>query len=206
MIDTCPLACAGASRVVYGSAVSVKHHVVRLREHGTVLGTRSLGAEVADEIRASDPTAGALILDFSGVRVASSPFLDEIVCAVRSTIVDHPDRYVVSAGLNEDVLDTVQLVADRRGIALAVLQDEKLRLVGGKRHLEETLAAAQDLSSFTAPQLAERLQLKLPNLHQRLAQLQEAGALTRAEDTTAERGRRLMFDTPDPAELAKSLC
>jgi hypothetical protein len=184
----------------------VKHHVVRLREHGTVLGTRSLGAKVADDIRASDPTAGALILDFSGVRVASSPFLDEIVCAVRSTIVDHPDRYVVSAGLNEDVLDTVELVADRRGITLAVLQDEKLRLIGGKQHLEETLAAAQDLSSFTAPHLAERLQLKLPNLHQRLAQLQEAGALTRADDPTAERGRRLMFDTPDPAELAKSLC
>ncbi|MEJ7784764.1 MAG: hypothetical protein WKF96_08175 [Solirubrobacteraceae bacterium] len=186
--------------------MSLKHHVVRLRDRGTVLGTRSLGAEVADEIRASDPGVGALIIDFGEVRVASSPFLDEIVCAVRSTIADNPDRYVVSSGLNEDVLDTVQLVAERRGIALAVLQADTLHVIGGKRHLEETLAAAQELGSFTAPQLAERLELKLPNLHQRLLQLQNAGVITRTDDTSAERGRRLLFGTPDPGELAKSLC
>lgn len=206
MINTGPVAGTSRGYAVYVSAVSLKHHVVRLRDRGTMLGTRSLGAEVAEEIRASDPGVGALILDFSEVRVASSPFLDEIVCAVRSTIADNPDRYVVSAGLNEDVLDTAQLVAERRGIALAVLQADKLHVIGGKRHLEETLAAAQELGSFTAPQLAERLKLKLPNLHQRLLQLQNAGVITRTDDMSAERGRRLLFGTPDPGELSKSLC
>ena len=103
-------------------------------------------------------------------------------------------------------MDTTQLVAERRGIALAVLQADKLHVIGGKRHLEETLAAAQELGSFTAPQLAERLKLKLPNLHQRLLQLQNAGVITRTDDTSADRGRRLLFGTPDPGELSKSLC
>jgi len=206
MINTRRPTSAAADPLVYVSAVSLKHHVVRLRDRGPVLGTRALGAEIASEVRASDPSATALILDFTGVRVASSPLLDEIVCAVRSSIADHPDRYVVSAGLNADVLDTLELVAERRGIALAVLQDDRLHVIGGKAHLEETLAAAQELATFTAPQLAERLALKLPNLHQRLLQLQAAGVITRADDSSAERGRRLLFDTPDPGELAKSLC
>jgi hypothetical protein len=186
--------------------MSVNRQIVRLRERGTVLGTRSLGAELAAEIRSSDPAVEALVLDFSGVRVASSPLLDEIVCAARSTIADHPDRFVVYAGLNDDVSDTLELVAERRDILLTVLRSDKLHVLGGRPHLEETLAAAQDLKRFTAPELAERLKLKLPNLHQRLLQLQAAGAVTRADDPSAQRGRRLVFGTLDADEVAESLC
>jgi hypothetical protein len=98
--------------------MSVKLDVIRLRKRGRVVGTRALGSEVADEIRSSDPAAKALVLDFTGVRVASSPFLDEVVCATRAAIVDHPDRHVVYGGLDEDVLDTLDLVVERRGVAL----------------------------------------------------------------------------------------
>jgi len=180
-------------------------YVVQLRRHGAMLGTRALGSEAAEEIRASDPAVEVMLLDFTDVRVASSPFLDEIVCAARSAITDHPNRYVLYAGLNDDVSDTLRLVAERRGIVLAVLQAERLRVVGGRSHLEETLAVAQEMGTFTASELADRLELKLPNLHQRLLQLQAAGAVTRAEHPTASRGGRLLFGTPDVRELSKAL-
>jgi hypothetical protein len=186
--------------------MSVNHQIVRLRDRGTVLGTRSLGAEIAAEIRESDPAAEALVLDFSDVLVASSPLLDEIVCAARSTIADHPGRFVVYTGLNDDVSDTLELVAERREVLLTVLRSDRLHVVGGRPYLEETLAAAQDLRTFTAPELAERLELKLPNLHQRLVQLQAAGAVTRADDPSARRGRRLVFGTLNPNDLAESAC
>lgn len=167
-----------------------------LRNHSTVLATRSLGAEVATALRASTVDAEGVIVDFRDIRVASSPFLDELACALRSMIADNPERFVLLANLNEDLIDTLELVVGRRDIVLTAVRGDKLETVGGTRQLDETLAAAEELGTFTAPQLAERLELKLPNLHQRLSQLQAAGALTRSDDPSARRGRRLLFRTP----------
>jgi hypothetical protein len=177
-----------------------------MRRHGRALGTRALGQRVAGEIREADRKASALILDFAQVRVASSPFLDEVACAMRAAIVDQPQRFVLLANLNEDIADTMTLVLERREASLAALDEEKLEILGGRPHLEETLDAAQRLGTFTAAELAQLLEQKLPNLHQRLAQLQAAGALTRSEDQEARRGRRLLFKTPDVAELDAALC
>jgi MarR family len=186
--------------------MSVTPQIIQLRRHGRALGTRELGAEVANEIRGADPTAPALILDFAGVQVASSPFLDEVACAMRAAIVDQPDRFMLLANPNGDVADTMELVLDRRDISLTILERKTLRVLGGRRHLDETLAAARELGTFTAPELAERLKLKLPNLHQRLTQLEAAGVLTRSDDPTARRGRRLLFATPPVDHLDAALC
>jgi hypothetical protein len=168
-----------------------------LRNHGKVLATRPLGTEVAAALRAATTDAAAVIVDFAEIRVASSPFLDEVACVLRSMIADNPERFILLAHLNEDLMDTLELVLQRRDIVLTAVRDGKLGTVGGTRQLDETLAAAQELETFTAPELAERLELKLPNLHQRLAQLQAAGALTRSDDPSARRGRRLLFKTPE---------
>jgi MarR family/STAS-like domain of unknown function (DUF4325) len=186
--------------------MSVTPRVIRLRRHGRALGTRGLGEKVAQEISEAAREAPALILDFSDVRVASSPFLDEVVCAMRAAIADARQRYVLLANLNEDVADTMELVLKRREASLAVLDDEQLRIFGGRAHLQETLEAAQELGTFTAAELAERLQQKLPNLHQRLTQLQAAGVLTREEDPEARRGRRLIFEIPAVADLEAAVC
>lgn len=186
--------------------MSVTPRVIRLRRHGRALGTRGLGEKVASEIREAVRDAPALILDFSDVRVASSPFLDEVACAMRAAIADQRERYVLLANLSEDVADTMELVLKRRDASLAVLEDGRLRIFGGRPHLEETLAAAQALGTFTAAELAERLEQKLPNLHQRLVQLQAAGVLTRSEDPEARHGRRLLFETPDLQNLESALC
>ena len=126
--------------------------------------------------------------------------LDEIAITLRALIADHPERHVLLANLNEDLLDTLDLVVERRDIILTkVRPDGKLETLGGTTQLDETLTAAEELGTFTAPQLAERLELKLPNLHQRLKQLEAAGAVTRADDPSARRGRRLVFATPPDA-------
>ena len=180
--------------------MSLKPQTYSLLRHGKVLGTRSLGVEIARDLRESDPARPGLIVDFQGIRVASSPVLDEIAITLRSLIADHPERFVLLANLNEDLADTLGLVVDRRGIVLTTVGPKgKLETIGGSRQLDETLAAAEELGTFTAPELAERLELKLPNLHQRLKQLEAAGALTRADDPSAQRGKRLVFKTaPEP--------
>jgi hypothetical protein len=86
-------------------------------------------------------------------------------------------------------------------MSLTALRDDTLELLGGRAHLEETLAEAQALGTFTAAELAERLRVKLPNLHHRLNELQAAGAVARIEARAGTSRRATQFATPDPREL-----
>lgn len=142
-----------------------------------------------------------MVVDFKDVEVASSPVLDEIARALRAAIADYPDRFVVLANLNEDVRDTMLLVLEARDMSLTTVHDDTLELLGGRTHLEETLAQAQALGTFTAAELAERLKVKLPNLHHRLNELQAAGAVARVETRAGESRRAIQFATPNPREL-----
>jgi hypothetical protein len=183
--------------------MSVKPKIIRLSRHGRALGTRALGEKVADEIGSTGRRSAALIVDFSDVRVASSPFLDEVAVAMHAAIAAQRPPFVLLAGMNADVMDTMTLVLERRNMALGAVEDEQLEVLGGGPRLQETLEAAQKLGTFTAAELAEQLAQKVPNLHQRLSQLQDAGVLNSEDDPTARRGRRLQFKTAavelDPA-------
>jgi len=183
----------------------MKPDVVAFRVSGRVLGTRSLGARIAAELRERIVASDApVIVDFAEVEVASSPVLDEIACALRASIADQRGRLAVLTHLNEDVHDTLELVLERRDMALTALTGDALHLIGGRQHLEETLAEAQELGTFTAGELAERLGLKLPNLHQRLVQLQAAGAVVRVEPAGGPT-RPVVFATPDADQLAGAI-
>jgi anti-anti-sigma regulatory factor len=180
----------------------MKRKALAVKVPGKVLGTRTLGREVAEQVRQrAGEGESDLFVDFAGVRVASSPFLDELARMLRAWNVDHPDCFVVLTNLNEDVQDTLKLVLERREMTLAELKGGKLQLIGGREHLKQTLAAAQELETFTAAELAAQLELKLPNLHQRLVALQAAGAVVRAQPPGAPQ-RPVVFATPPPAELA----
>ncbi len=182
--------------------MSVKRDALAFKVPGKVLGTRALGREAAEQLRARAGNGEQdLFVDFAGVQVASSPFLDELARTLRAWNADHPDRFVVLTHLNEDVQDTLALVLARRDMALAELEKGTLRLIGGRAHLEETLKAAQQLEVFTAAELAEQLGLKLPNLHQRLVALQATGAVVRVRPSGAPQ-RPVVFATPQSDELA----
>jgi DNA-binding MarR family transcriptional regulator len=180
----------------------MKTEVIALGQRGRVLGTRSLGQELADLIRRrAAQNKRPIVVDFKGIEVASSPVLDEIARALRAAIADYPDRFVVLANLNEDVHDTFQLVLQAREMSLTNVRDDTLELLGGRAHLEETLSQAQALGTFTAAELAERLQVKLPNLHHRLNELKAAGAVARIESRSGTSRRAIQFATPNPRDL-----
>ncbi len=182
--------------------MSVKRDAVAFKLPGKVLGTRTLGREVAERLRERVGDGHTdLFVDFTGVQVASSPFLDEVARTLRAWNIDHPDRFVVLINLNEDVEDTLTLVLERLNMMLVTSEKGTLKLIGGKAHLTATLKAAQELEVFTAAELAEQLELKLPNLHQRLVTLQEAGAVVRAA-ADGKPQRPVVFETPSADELA----
>jgi DNA-binding MarR family transcriptional regulator len=182
--------------------MSVKRDAIAFKLPGKVLGTRTLGREVAERLRERVGDGRAdLFVDFTGVQVASSPFLDEVARALRAWNVDHPDRFVVLINLNEDVEDTLTLVLERLNMMLVTSEKGTLKLIGGKAHLTTTLKAAQELEVFTAAELAAQLELKLPNLHQRLITLQEAGAVVRTP-VAGKLQRPVVFQTPSADELA----
>lgn len=173
-----------------------------LSTYGRVLGTRKLGRELADLIRSRAATDDRpIVVDFQGVQVASSPVLDEVALCLRAVNADYPDRFVVVANLNDDVQETLELVLESRDMSLATVHEDKLSLLGGRAHLEETLAEAQALGTFTAAELAEQLKLKLPNLYQRLDRLQAAGAVARTEGRGNVSRRAVQFTAANPREL-----
>lgn len=178
-----------------------------LGAHGKVLATRDLGRQIGRQVADDLADAPAMVLGFWGVEVASPPFLDELLRALGAVLWGgDSSRMLVAAGFNEDVRESLTMVLERRGGTLGAVEQGQLRLLGGKKHLEETLDAAQKRGYFTASELAKDLEVKLPNLHARLKALTEAGVLARDDDapgadapaTARGRGRSAArFRAPD---------
>lgn len=179
--------------------MSMNTSIVSVGRHGRALGTRELGEIIASEIREIITTTdGAVVVDFKDVEVASSPVLDSIACALRSALQDHEGRFFVITHLNDDVNETLGLVLENRDMALTRVDEGRLELLGGRDHLERTLLAAQSFGTFTPAQLAERLEVKLPNLHHRLNLLEAAGAIARVDSGP---GRTKTFAVAPAEEL-----
>lgn len=175
----------------YVSAMSLKVIPYGLAKHGAVLATRELGTAVGRSVQDSLSDGDALVLVFRDVEVASPPFLDELMKAVRAAIDPaNGGRFVLLAEYNADVKECLEMVLERQKLVMAGVRRKDVELLGGDDRLKKTLAEARRLGEFTPPALAESLELKLPALHQRLKPLLESGVLVREDDTTAERGVR----------------
>jgi hypothetical protein len=174
---------------------------------GNVLATRDQGKRVAEALGEWSTEPVNFILDFDGVDVVAPPFLDEVLSELYRTLRRHRDEGVlaIAVQLDEDNLETLKMVleaGDWPGLAFA--RADKVDLLTKSPHLEDTLREAQQLGPFTAPQLANEMGLKLPNMNQRLAQLVGAGALARRRDEEAERGKRWSY-VPASPEVVEDL-
>lgn len=176
--------------------------IYKFAEFGAVLSTRERGREAADKAEAAIHDGG-LILSFAGVEIATPSFLDELFTRIAGLLRQNETLFVVVVGLADEVRESLDLVFEKRQLRMAVLGDKQIELLGGTEQLEETFKAAQKLGSFTAPDLADELKIKLPSLHQRLAALLEAGALTRAPDKTAKHGRRHVYNAPKRRDIER---
>jgi DNA-binding transcriptional ArsR family regulator len=179
---------------------------VYLRDQGRVLSTRPRGREAADQLRVVADEPGDLILDFEGVEVASPPFLQEIVEASHALVRRDKDtgRIVLFANMNEDVAETMRYVVAKRKLTLAYREGDQIQLLEAKPHLVATLRTAQQLRSFTAPELAERMDIEKDAATHRLRKLLETGAVVREPDPEARQGIRHLYRvaSPDLTEVA----
>lgn len=186
-------------REVMPSAAHAPLHVY-LRDEGPLLATRDRGRELADRLRILTEEPGDIILDFEGVEAATPPFLQEVIDALHDVIYRASDtgRIVFAANLNDDLAETMAFVLNRRKTALLYRSGKMLELLGESAHLAETLAQAQKLKSFTAPELAERLDIRPSTANKRLEKLLEAGAVRRERDSSAPRGIRHIYHAAVP--------
>ncbi len=179
-------------------------------EEGDVLATRERARTLARVVADRVGDDAHLVLNFCGVDVASPAFLDEMLVTLHPiTMGGDSGRLLAAIGLNEDVRDAFELVLERRKLLMTELSDDHVELLGGPDQLRETIDAAIDLGeTFTAPELAERLAIKLPALHQRLKTLTDSGVLAREIDPDAERGVRHKYRQPlgdDMKDVVKTL-
>jgi DNA-binding MarR family transcriptional regulator len=170
------------------------------RKKEPVLSTRERGRAAADRVQEA-LDKGSVVINFASVEVATPSYLDEVIRRLSGLLRGNEDRLVLIEGANEDVTDSLELVLEKNRMALAAVKDNQLELLGGSAQLKKTLDTAQELGSFSAADLAKELELKLPNLHQRLKELMESGAIAREPDESATRGKRHRYDTADPTLL-----
>jgi hypothetical protein len=172
-----------------------------------LLLTREQGTETAARLRPKMFLPSTLVLDFGGIDAATPSFLDEICSEIDLGLRRHRDdnMLVVATHMEPEVSESFLYVLERHRHSLAyiTITDKDVDLLNASPHLRETLKAAIQLGGeFTAPELADRLDLKPSALNQRLAELVAAGALGRQRDLRAERGKRFRYRAPS-AELAE---
>jgi len=175
---------------------------IYMRDEGRFLATREAGRRAAGSFRRVAGMQGDIILDFNGVEAATPPFLQELWNEVGSLILatHGAGRIVLAANLNEDLAETLTYVAARAKRGIPYVHGRKLDLLGAERpDLVRTLQEAQRLKPFfTAPELAEKLEIQPDTATQRLKRLLERGAAERQPDPEAERGVRHLYRVPDP--------
>lgn len=198
------------SIAVYSSRGTMQFLQVPLRSYGNILATRDSGRVVAAAISEHTDEPVSFILDFADLGAVGPPALDEILTALEAHLRRHRDNNVtvLAMHLEEPNRATLELVVENGPWpGIAHRSGKGIELLGARPQLIETLEAAKALGPFTAPQLAEHLDLKLPNTNQRLKLLLQAGAVGRVPDNSAEHGTRYEYFLPQlkDADLALTL-
>ena len=162
-----------------------------VKEHGTFLATRAKGIEtrqaLEEQLAAAAPLT-LLTIDFGGVEAMTNSFVDEFLGKFYLLLAAGDIRAdgVWLVGLDEETRDGVTVCLERRK-QIAVDGDTH-DLLGDTAVLVDTFAEAWRLGDFRAAQLAEALDISLPNANNRLKKLVEAGALYRERASGPDRG------------------
>ena len=137
-----------------------------------------------------------IVLDFNDVAAVTPPFLDELFESVRGILKrNEGSTTVIATNLDDDLIDSIEVVLEKRGFPLAWQDQDRLELLAAAPHLRTTLEAAAEAQEFTATDLAARLRLQPTTVNQRLVALLEAGVVAR-EREPSERGIKYRYRTP----------
>lgn len=169
------------------------------------LATRDRGRRVREDIEqklASVPAGEALSLDFAGVEGITVSFGDECIAKLilARASGDFVDRGLLVENPNEDVRETLETVLERRKLAAVVLGHHgELEVLGQHGWLPETVKVAQDLRSFRASELAERLGITPQAVNNRLKLLVACGAVVRERVVPEGGGKEFSYSVVIPA-------
>jgi hypothetical protein len=167
---------------------------MKLSERGAVLATRRAGRDLAHDLQERWEGPFAVDLDFDGVAAVTPPFLDELFKGIRSELDSHDGSVVYASNMNEDVHETAKMILERDRSALVYLHDGEVALITEDDLLADTFTRAVSMHvPFTAPDLAEGMELSLQNANARLNALRKFGAVAREKDPEVERGRRFLY-------------
>jgi hypothetical protein len=157
------------------------------RWNSSFLATRDRGRRVREDVESEMGqlhSGQTLALDFTGIEGVTVSFGDELLAKL---VIDRKtgqfvDRGLVVEGANEDVRETLETVLARRKVAAVNIDSNGApEVLGGPGWLPETLAAAVELRSFSAVQLAESLRLTPQAANNRLTSLVATGAVVREQ-------------------------
>lgn len=177
--------------------VQIEAKLIRfpLADEGRVLATREKGLEAGEQIRRVAADGGDLVLDFGKIEVASAPYLQEIINAVQGILASAGEegRIVVLTHMNDDVESTMGYVVDKKKLTVPYGNAEQVCLLEATEAIAITFRAAQQLGSFTAPELASMLELNDDAATKRLTKLMSSGAVRRERDPDARQGVRHIY-------------
>lgn len=167
----------------------------RAERRSGIFATREEGRRLAEQLRQQAEEPGDVILDFDQVAVVTDPFAQELLAEVRELIERSRDvgRIVFAVNVEPDVRESLRFVLERRRQTLAHLRNSTLELLVSDPDLQKTLREAEQLESFTAPEIAARLGIKPDAATHRLTKLLLAGAVVRERDRRASRGIRHLY-------------
>jgi len=168
------------------------------------LATRERGRRVREEIEqqlAQLAPGDNLAISFAGVEGITVSFGDE--CVARLIVArlagDFDDRGLVVEDMNADVRETLETVLARRKIAAVALDDKgQPEVLGEPAWMHETLAAALELRSFRASDLAERLRITPQAANNRLKNLVASGAVARERMVPEGGGKEFVYEVVVP--------
>lgn len=169
------------------------------------LATRERGRRVREEIEqqlARIAPGESLAISFKGVEGITVSFGDECIAKIiiARSAGDFDDRGLVIEGLNPDVRETIEAVLSRRKIAAVVLNDAGIpEILGEPAWMSETLAAALELRSFRASDLAHRLHITPQAANNRLKSLVASGAVARERVVPDGGGKEFSYEVVVPA-------
>jgi hypothetical protein len=180
------------SREIGDTGVGVKIGMEKFGDDGVLSGAeRGTQASAAieraiEQLRDDQP----VVLDFSGVRAVSVPFVDASIGRLLSGRVAgyYDANPMVIYGANFDVRQTIDASLRLHRLYALAVSDDGAELLGADEVLATTLREAATLESFNVHQLADRLALTPQAANNRLRTLLRSGALQR-ERATPQRGR-----------------
>ncbi len=142
------------------------------------LVTRPTGAAIRNEIERliADARSEALtIIDFSHVAMIDFSCADEVIAKLllRYCCENAPrDAYFLFRGLTDDHWDAIDAVLERHGLALAIEQDERVRVVGVLPDAErQAWEAVYQLGPASADAVATSLGETVASVHAALDEL-----------------------------------